>query len=142
MGGSAGFLHEVLDPSRIVHSHDAEPGGFGASYGEAADGNVRVLAGMLVEHVLVVHLVDVVAREHEEEFRSVAVDDVDVLGDGIRGPSVPLFFGDTLRSRKDVEKLVPLGPEEVPASLQVPDEAVGLVLGRDPDPPDSGVDRI
>ena len=51
-------------------------------------------------------------------------------------------FGDALACRQDVEALVALGAEEVPARLEVPDEAVGLVLGRHGDVTDAGVERI
>ena len=34
------------------------------------------------------------------------------------------------------------GPKEVPAHLQMPNEAMGLVLGRDRDPADAGVHGV
>ena len=97
---------------------------------------------MLAEHDLVIHLVDVVARQNEEEFRPVAVDDVDVLGDCVRRAEIPLLLRNALRGREDVEELVPFGPEEIPPALQVPDQAVRLVLGCDADAPDTGIDRV
>ena len=91
---------------------------------------------------LVVHLVDVVAGQHHDVFRAVALDDVHVLVYGIGCAEVPLGFRDALGGRQDVEALVALGPEEVPAALQMADQAVRLVLGRDTDAADAGIQRI
>ena len=97
---------------------------------------------VLREHQLVVHLVDMVAGQDDDELRAVALDDVDVLKDRVGRALVPLRLRDALRGRQDVEALVALGPEEVPAALQVADQAVRLVLGRDADPADAGVERV
>ena len=97
---------------------------------------------VLLEHQLVVHLVDVVAGQDDHVLRAVAADDVDVLGHRIGGAEVPLALRDALRGRQDVEALVALRAEEVPAALQVADQAVRLVLGRDADAPDARVDRV
>ena len=72
----------------------------------------------------------------------VAANDVDVLGHRVGGAEIPLVLGDALRGRQDVEALVALRAEEVPAALQMADQAVRLVLGRDADAPDAGVDRV
>ena len=70
-------------------------------------------------------------------FGAVALDDVDVLIDRISGPEIPHGLRDALARREDVEALVTLGTEEIPAHLQVADEAVGLVLGGDRDAADA-----
>ena len=81
-----------------------------------------------------------VAGENHDEAGAIALDDIDVLIDGITAsPRLSVGFGDALAGRKNIETLVAFGPEEVPAHLQVPDEAMGLVLGRDRDPSDAGV---
>ena len=64
-------------------------------------------------------------------FGAVALDDVDVLVDGVGGAGVPRGLRDALAGRQDVEALVALGAEEIPAALQVADQAVRLVLGGD-----------
>ena len=97
---------------------------------------------MLLEHFLVVHLVDVIAGEQHDEVGTVALDDVDVLIDRVGGAEVPHRLGDALRGGQDVEALVALGPEEVPAALQVTDQAVGLVLRGDRDAANAGVERV
>ena len=68
---------------------------------------------------------------HHDEPGAIGLEDVDVLIDRIRRPKIPVRLGDTLAGREDVEALVALGPEEIPAHLQMADQAVGLVLGRD-----------
>ena len=74
--------------------------------------------------------------------RAVALDDVDVLVHGVGGAGVPLGLRDALAGRQDVEALVALGAQEVPAALQMADQAVRLVLGGDADAPDAGVERV
>ena len=122
--------------------HDAEAFGFLERGLETADGDVGVRVDVLLQHLFVVHLVDVIAGEQHHELGTIALDDVDVLIDRVGGPEVPHRLVDALRSGQDVEAFVALGPEEVPASLEVADEAVGLVLGGDGDAANAGVERI
>ena len=109
---------------------------------EAADGHVGVLLHVLHEHGLVVHLVDVIARQDDDVFRRVALDDVDVLIDRVRGPGIPRPVRDALARGQDVEALVAFVAEEIPAALQMPDQAVRLVLGGDADAANAGIERI
>ena len=97
---------------------------------------------MLLEHQLVIHLVDMIPRQNQHELRRIAFDDVDVLEDGVGGAFVPLQLGDALRGGEDVEAFVALGAQEVPAALKVPDERVRLVLRGDADAADARVDRV
>ena len=97
---------------------------------------------MLLEHFLVVHLVDMIAGEHHHVLRRVALDDVDVLIDRVGSAEIPHGLGDALRSRQNVEALVAFGTEEVPTVLQMSDQAVSLVLRGDGDAPDAGVERV
>ena len=57
-------------------------------------------------------------------------------------PTIPLVLGDALARRQDVEALVALGAEEVPAALEMADQAVRLVLGGHRDAADAGVERV
>ncbi len=109
---------------------------------ETPDRHVRARVDVLLQHLLVVHLVDVVTRQHHHEVRAVALDDVDVLIDRVGRAEVPHRLGHALRGGQDVEALVSLGPEEVPSSLKVADKAVGLVLRGDGDATDAGVQRV
>ena len=60
----------------------------------------------------------------------------------IGGARIPLVFRHALAGRQDVEALVALGPQEVPAALQMADQAVRLVLGGHADAADAGVERV
>ncbi len=74
--------------------------------------------------------------------RTVVLDDVDVLVDGVGGALIPLRLRDALAGRQDVEALVALGAQEVPAALQVADQRVRLVLRGDADAADAGIERV
>ena len=136
------LLDEGDDAVLVVDMHDAEAGRLHARHFEAADGDVGARVDVLLEHHLVVHLVDVVAGEDDHVFGAVGLDDVDVLVHGVGGAVVPLVLGDALARRQDVEALVALRPEEVPAALQMADQAVRLVLGGDADAADAGIERV
>ena len=58
-----GLFGEGDDAVVVVDTHHAEAGGVLQRHFEAADGDVGPLVDVLLEHVLVVHLVDVVAGE-------------------------------------------------------------------------------
>ena len=94
------------------------------------------------QHDLVVHLVDMVAGQHDDMVDAVVLQDVDVLVDRVGGALVPLRLRDALARRQDVEALVALRPQEVPAALQMADQAVRLVLGRHADAADARVQRV
>ena len=141
-GGSAGFSRKWTIRSCVVHVHDAKTGRVHARDLEAPDRHVGVLLHVLLEHQLVVHLVDVVAGQHDHELGMIGLDDVDVLEHGVGGPFIPLRLAHALAGRQDVEAFVALGAQEVPAALQVTDEAVRLVLRRHADAADAGVDRV
>ena len=54
------------------------------------DGDVRPLRAMEFEKGPIVHLVDVVAGQHQDRLRRSVGDEVDVLQDRVRGTPVPL----------------------------------------------------
>ena len=97
---------------------------------------------VLLQHHFIVHLVDVIAGEQHDELGAMALDDVDVLVDRIRGPEIPHGFGDALAGGQDIKAFVALGTEEIPAHLQMANEAVRLVLSGDGDAADAGVDGV
>src|ERR1700704_4289584 len=108
--------------------HDPEVPRLPAWHLEAADGDVGALLDMLLQHAFVVHLVDVISGEKHDEFGIVRLDDVDVLINGVSRSEVPVRLRDALARRQDIETLVALRTKEVPTHLQMPDEAVSLVL--------------
>ena len=122
--------------------HDAERTGLGTRDLDAADRDVGLALDVLLDHRAIVHLVDMVAGQHDHPARRVPLEDVEVLIDSVGGAGVPLVVGGALARRQDVEALVARGTQEAPALLQVPDQAVRLVLGGDADPPDARVDGV
>jgi len=126
----------------VVDVHDPEAARFRARHLQAADRDVRALLDMLPQHELVIHLVDVVSREQHDESCSVRLDDVDVLIDGVGRAKIPVCLRDALARRQDIEAFIALGTKEVPAHLEMSDQAVSLVLGRNRDAADSRVNRI
>ena len=122
--------------------HDAEGGCLAQRHFETAYRHVGVLLDVLHEHRLVVHLVDVIARQDDDVFRRVALDDVDVLIHGVGRAGIPGAVRDALARGQDVEALVALVAEEIPAALQMADQTVRLVLGGDADAADAGIERI
>jgi hypothetical protein len=84
----------------------------------------------------------VITCEHDHVFRGIALDDVDVLVNGVRGSGVPVRVAAALAGRKNIEAFIPFGAKEVPTVLQVTDQAVRLVLGGDADAPDAGVEGV
>ena len=136
------LLEEPDDVVLLVHVHHAETARFRPGHLDAADRHVGAGVDVLRQHDAVVHLVDMVAGQNDDETRSVALDDVDVLGDGIGGAEVPVSFVDPLRGGQHIEHLVALGLEEAPAELQMADQTVGLVLGGHADAPDAGIHGV
>lgn len=141
-GRVGGLFEEVDDLAVLVDIHHTESTGLLARDRETSDGDIRAGVDMLLEHDLVVHLVDVVAGENDDVLHPVAVDDVDVLGHRISGTHVPFRLFDALAGGEDVEELIALGTQEVPSALHVPDQGVGLVLRGHGDAADARVHRI
>jgi hypothetical protein len=84
----------------------------------------------------------VVAGQYHDELRSFAADDVEVLEHRVRGAAVPGFVIDALLRRQQVDEFVHFGLQKRPAPLQMAQQAVRLVLGRDADLPDAGIQAI
>ena len=103
----------------LVAGQVREPslGFLGERHLDHADGDVRALLDVVSDHRTVVHLVDVVARQHQHMLRVIRADDVEILIDGIGRTGIPLVFRDALACRQDIEAFVSLGPQERPSPL-------------------------
>ena len=142
-GRRAGRLfQEAAHAHVLVHAHHAEAARFLYRHVDAADRHVGLLGDVVGEHVPVVHLVDVVAGQDQDVLRVVALEDVHVLVDGIRGALIPGVLPHALRGRQQVDELLQAPVEEAPAALQVPDQAVRLVLRGHPDSADARVHAV
>src|SRR5215472_14067507 len=105
------------------------------------DGDVRALLDVVGDHRAVVHLVDVIAGEHQHVLGTVAEYQLDVLIHGIRGAAIPHRTELLLRGHH-LDELAEFAPQVAPAVLHVLNERLCLVLREDGDLADAGVDAI
>ena len=96
---------------------------------------------MLLEHAIVIHLVDVVAGEDEHVFGLLGADGIDVLIDRVGRPHVPVL-ADPLHGRQDFDELADFIAENVPAFADLTIERERLVLGENKDAAQTGVDAV
>ena len=89
----------------------------------------------------IVHFVDMVTRKNQNLFGRVGADDVQILVDGVGCSLVPLA-ADSLRGWQYFNELPLLRFEFGPATHQVRDQGMGLVLGQHQDLPDPGIDAV
>ncbi|MPN64133.1 hypothetical protein SDC9_211904 [bioreactor metagenome] len=99
---------------------------------------------MVDQHRRVVHLVNVVACENQDVLRGwmVGLENVDILIHGIGRSAVPGLLVDTLLRWQEIDELVVLPSQEAPPALDMPQQAVRLVLGDDSDAPDARIDAV
>src|SRR6476619_6566718 len=114
--------------------HDPEAARFGSRHFETSDSDVRAPLHMLLQHEFVIHLVDMIPGEKHDEPSSMRLYDIDVLINGVGRPEIPICLRNALAGRQNVEALIALRAKEIPAHLQMSNQAVGLVLGGDRDP--------
>ena len=127
------LLQEAGQPILIVDLHDAEaaaplPIGISITPIVAAAPRSRWTA----QHPRVVHLVDVIAREHDQVPRILAQDRVEVLVDRVGGAEIPVL-ADALLRAEDLDELAELVGDDAPAHADVAAERERLVLQRDED---------
>jgi hypothetical protein len=125
-----------------IDMHDPKTAGLAARNLETADGDVGALLDMLLQHGFEIHFVNVIAGQDDDITRIVTFDNVDILEDGIGGAEVPFVVGDALARRQDIETFIALRPEEVPAALQMANQAVRLVLRCHRHAANAGVQRV
>ena len=141
--GVGGFLLELVDTVVLVHVHDAEAGGLLHGDLQHGDGAGRPRFLVQVDHVGVVHLVDMVAGQDDHIFRVIQVQKADVLIDGVGGALVPgALVPLTHVGGEDMYAAV--GPVQVPglAVAQVAVQLQGPVLGEDTYGVDAGIDAV
>src|SRR5271166_4557268 len=126
----------------LIGIHDPESRSLSTWNLDAANRNVGFLLHMLLEHQLVIHFVDVIARQHHEVFRGVTFDNVEVLIDRIRGALIPEPLRNALARGQNIKALVADGAHDIPGAMKMPDEAVRLVLGRDGDVPYARIESV
>ena len=106
-------------------------------------GDVGVHRPMHLDERPVVHLVDVVAGQDEDELRVAIGDEVEVLEDGIGGAAVPVArpaAADEGLEQRDAAAAAVEVPR--PADADVVDQRARRVLGQDADVGQAGVHRV
>src|SRR5208337_4551901 len=89
--GVSGFLLPSYDTVVLIDFHHPELGGHSAIEFDGANGDVRPGLDVLLEHQLVIHLVDVVAGKDQNILAGLAPERVEVLVGGVGGSLVPMF---------------------------------------------------
>ena len=141
LGRRLRLLAEGQHPRVRVDLEHPVAGRVGERHLERADREPRAARDVDVEHPGIVHLVDVVARQHDRPARVLALDRVQVLPHGVGRAEVPVLAHALLR-RVDLDELSELAVDDVPAHPHVAVEALRLVLGRDEDLAQAGVDAV
>jgi len=139
--GLGGLLLEAQHPIGLVDGEHAELARTHHRHLDHADGDVGFLLDVEADHRAVVHLVDVVAGQHQHVQRPVGADDLHVLPQRVRRALVPLGTAPLLR-RDDLHEFAELAPQVAPAALDVLDQRMRLVLGQHRDLSDAGVDAV
>ena len=87
-----------MSRSSLVDLENAEPAGLFRRDLEHREGRAGAALAMEAQHLGVVHLVDVVAREHDQVPRVLAQDGVEVLIDRVGRAEVPVLADALLRA--------------------------------------------
>ena len=132
---------EPDDPPPVVHLEYAETPRL--LDGDLDDGDRHRRAGLLVEadHLRVIHLVDMVAGQHDDVAGAFLDDRVEVLVDRVGRAEVPML-ADPLLGRQDGHELAQFLRDDAPAGPNVAVERERLVLGRDEDAAQPRIDAV
>ena len=103
--------------------------------------DVGALLHVVGDHRTVVHLVDVIAGEHQHVLRPMRMHDVDVLVHRVGGAAIPVAAGLLLRGNH-LDELAELAAHVTPAAMDVLDQRLRLVLREHRDLADAGVHAV
>ena len=95
---------------------------------------------MLLEHLRVVHLVNVVAGKNKDELRAFAANRINILVHRVRGPLIPLFRNAHLR-RQNFDIFAETG-QSGPTGADVPAQTECFVLCKNENAAQPGVDAV
>src|SRR5258708_5023779 len=140
--GGGGFFLKAGDAAGAVNLQHAETVALAGIDEDGGQSNVSSSGEVLVQHQFVIHLVNVVAGEHQHVLGLYAADGIDVLIDGVGGAQVPVV-AHALHGRQDLNELAQLsGHHRAPAFADMTVERKRLVLGEDVDPAQVRVDAV
>ena len=135
------LLEEPGDAIGFVDRDDAEALAVLDRHFDRRQRDLRRHVLVEAEHLLVVHLVDVIAGEHDDVARVLADDRVEVLVHGVGRALIPVL-ADALLRRQDLDELAELLRHHRPALADVAVERERLVLRGDEDVAQSRVDAV
>src|ERR1700733_13832703 len=123
----AGLLLEADDAVVRPDLGDAETLGFPGVDLDGGDGDVGVVQAVPIDHLAIIHLVNVVGGEDQGEVGLFDEDALAILEDGIGGAEEPIL-ADGLHGRDNLDKFAELGRQDVPAVADVPYQIERFVL--------------
>ncbi len=125
--GMRGLFLESDNAPVFVRFDDTETArGLLGIHFEGRDGNIRAGFHVLLQHLLVIHFVDMVAGKNEDVVRLLGTDRINVLIDRVGGALVPLLRDAHLRS-EDFDEFA-VAHERGPAAANVAIQAERFVL--------------
>ena len=128
--GVLGLFFELNDVVVRVGVHNAEAAGIGPGHFAHGDGGVRLVTDVEIQHVIVVHLIDVVTAEDEHIIRIILGDERHVLINGVGRAAIPFAALSLLIGGENEHAAV--GQVQVPgsAAADISVQFQGLVLGQ------------
>ena len=124
------FFFEADDaPVAIGFDYAKTSGGlFGGNF-EGGDGDFGAGFDVLLEHLQVIHFVNMIAGKNKNEIRLFGADGINVLVDGVGGSLIPVLRNAHLRG-EDFDEFA-VAHERGPAAAHVAIEAERFVLSED-----------
>ena len=121
------LLLEAHDAVVLVDLGHAEARGFLRRHLDGGDGDVGLVRAVPVQHLAVVHLVDVVAGEDQGLLGRFRFDALEILEDRVGRALVPVLVH-ALHGREHFDVFAQFGREDVPAVAHVADQVQRFVL--------------
>ena len=138
--GVLGLFLETDHSVVCIDLDDAEFGSFGNRHWDSGNGQEGRTGEVEINHLVDVHLVNVVAAENRHEVRAFVCNQVDVLENGVGRSLVPVIAGAHL-CRNQVHVLVE-ARVQVPCGGDVLVQRIALELRQHLDLEDAGVDEV
>ncbi len=107
-----GLLDEGVDLAILIHRHHAKGARFGTWYLDAGHRDFGAHVDVVKQHGGVIHLVDVIPRQHHHIFGAVIANDIQILIDGIGCAAIPVDLVHPLLGWQQVDELVHLVAQE------------------------------
>ena len=126
------LLLEFHDLAVIIRIHDTKTAGFLPRYRTNRDCKFSFLLLMIIKHRIIIHFINVIARQYQQIIRTVGVNEINILGNGICSSAIDIEALVCFFAGRQHEHATVLGIK-TPASARC-DVAVkkhGLILRQD-----------